>query len=161
MKTQSLLMMVIWGCLFAGYAGAQTSRQPQNPRADWRVVEQLSAGTAISVKGQGWHRFRCKVTEVEEQTLECQAETLPGPNLFEPPVFHFRRSEIRQIRLEHPDGTAAVAGIAVGTAGAVVGARGPGGPNPLGAMLLGGLGGLIAAGIGHTFPIHGDVIYQP
>ncbi|HEX4004678.1 MAG TPA: hypothetical protein VHX60_00735 [Acidobacteriaceae bacterium] len=160
MKIQLAFVTMILGCSLAGVAGAQTAQQPQNPRADWRMVERLSVGTAISVKGKGWHRFRCKVVEVEEQTLECQAEVLPGPNLFTPPVFHFSRSEIRQIRLEHPDATGAVAGMAVGTLGAVVGARGQGGPDPLGAILLGGLGGLIAAGIGHTFPVHGDVLYQ-
>lgn len=92
--------------------------------------------------------------------MACQAETLPGPNLFPPAIYHFNRSEIRQVRLEHPDATALVAALGVGTLGAVAGVHAADTPDPMGSLLLGGLGALIAAGIGHTFPVHGHVIYQ-
>ena len=160
MRTHHRFILVL-GCALAGSAGAQSTPPPVNPRADWRVVERLPLGTAISVKGKGWHRFRCKVTGSDRDSLSCQAETLPGPNLFPPAIYHFSRSEIRQIRLEHPDATALVAGVAVGTLGAVEGAHAQDTPDPAGSILLGGLGALIAAGIGHSFPVHGSVIYQP
>jgi hypothetical protein len=160
MRNQFPVATLFLGCFLAGHAGAQTAPQPQNPNADWRIVEQLPLSTAISVKGKSWHRFGCKVVSVSEELLICQAESLPGPNLFPPAIYHFERAEVRQIRLEHPDATALVAGLTVGTVGAVFGAKGPGGPDPLGGLLLGGLGGAIAAGIGHTFPVRGHVIYR-
>lgn len=151
---------LILGCAFVVQAGAQAAPQPANPQADWQAVQQLPPTTAISVKGQGWRRFRCKVVSADEEMLTCQAERLPGPDFFPPVVYHFQRTEVRQVRLEHPDATAVVASVGVGTLGVVAGATGQGGPNPLASIMLGGLGAMIAGGIAHTFPMHGHVIYR-
>jgi hypothetical protein len=178
MKNESSIAAFVFGCVISMSAGAQTappanaqpapqSAQPIAPQAtpsrvNWQVVEQLALGTAISVKGKGRHRFACKFVGATADTLDCQAETLPGPNLFPPPVFHFHRTDVRQVQLEHPRATGVIAAAVIG--GVLIGLTtiprsGP--VDPLGALMVGGLGAAIAGGIGHSFPVHGRVIYQP
>jgi hypothetical protein len=143
-------------------AAAQSTAPAPSGSSGWSAVQNLPLGTAISVKGKSWHRCHCKYVTSDDVHLECVAESLPGPNLFPPPEFHILRSDIREVRLEHPRATGVVAALVVGGGILALGSSGRGGSSdPIGGAVAGAFLGAIAGGIGHTFPVHGRVIYRP
>lgn len=153
---------ILLGCALLAQAEAQFDAAAPADPSGWTVVQNLPLGTAISVKGKGWFRHHCKFVSASDDQLECVAETLPGPNLVEVPEFYFQRSDIREVRLEHPRATGLVAALVVGGGIMALGSSGRGGSSdPIGGAAAGGLLGAIAGGIGHTFPVHGRVIYRP
>ena len=128
--------------------------------SDWQVVKSLPLGSQISVQiGHHWLAMKCHLEEVTDDELTCahgwpvslEAVTYP-------------RTRIRTVRIAH---NTALIGFVVGAgAGAVIGlARdhptpGLGGGGD--AVMIGGLLGLVGAGIGGmvspVFP--GRVIYR-
>ena len=127
---------------------------------DWRAVENLAAGSRISVKIR-FHTL-CNFRRATDDILICQPahpSILTGAG-----DISFERKRVREVRLERSDQTNTAVGAAIGAGvGAVVGASArhpsltPGGS----ALLLGGLGSVIGGFFGRDFPIvHGKVIYR-
>jgi hypothetical protein len=161
-KIPIALMLFGWTLLAMAEAQSTTPAAAPSSSSGWNAVRNLPLGTAISVKGKGWRRDHCKYVSADDEWRECRAETLPGPNLFPPPVLHFLRGDIREVRLEHPAATGAIAALVVGGGILALTSNGRSGTSdPIGGALTGVFFGAIAGGIGHTFPVHGRVIYRP
>ena len=145
-----LAILLLGSFLAAAPAQAQTS--------DWRAVQQLRPGTAISVKGR--FRVQCNFREASETELVCSQRT--QGRFLRPPIV-LPRAQIRQVRIERAEASA-LAGTAIGAgAGAALGANsGNGALTREGSTLLGaGIGGLIGGTFGRQFPfLHGDVVYE-
>jgi hypothetical protein len=153
MKIQWLGALCFGAALLVPAARAQSS--------GWQRVMNLRPGTEISIlRG---HRFRCTFVEATDEELVCERGTfLPLGPIFRK-EFTFRRDDLREVRLEHPDAST-LAGAAIGaTAGGVVGAnRAPNGMTRSGGAFVGAaLFGVVGGVVGHTTSfLHGAVIYR-
>ncbi len=148
------LMRTLFALLLA-FASCSASAQAGR----WDAVMNLNPGTAVSVvRG---HRYHCVMMSATEEQLVCEPF---GPHLFLRDAFVFNRTEIREVRFEHPVGSAfvgAVIGTAVGVALGAGGGSGSltrGGTEFAGGVFFGFIGGFI----GHIFHlVHGSVLYRP
>lgn len=155
------------GCLLAGVAGAQTAPPPQNPRADWRDVEALAPGTALSIQLER-HKQRCSFDYADEERVACSTD--PPRGLLTRASMQdthrvFRRTEIKRVSVEKPLNGAAIglaAGAILGVAVGAIRGGGNSGTTRSGAeVVLGGIGALMGAVIGRRIPMeHGRVIYE-
>lgn len=125
---------------------------------DWSLVEQIQPGDRISVKAH--HRITCVLDEIDDQSLACRIET---PRWFgSAPEAVFKRSDVREVRLEHDDKFHAAIGTLAGAAvGGALGATRTSSDPVVGGLLLGSIGGVIGHFFGPIFPvIHGRVVYR-
>jgi hypothetical protein len=134
---------------------------------DWKVVQQLTPGTPISVKyGRFWIHNRCLFENATQDVLVCERVLYGTNRLFIPPEAVYRRKLVREVRLERSDASNIAFGAAVGGAvGGALGAAGSGDAHTqarVGAGLLVGMGGAAIGGLmGRDFPVrHGKVIYR-
>lgn len=151
MRTLSVTLSILAGLMLV---------PPEARAGDWRAVENLAAGSRISVKAK--FRTLCDFHRATDTVLICQPaqhSILTGPG-----EISFDRARVREVRLERSDHTNTAVGAAIGAGfGAAVGASArnpsltPGGS----ALLLGGAGSIIGGFVGRDFPIlHGKVIYK-
>src|SRR4029077_378728 len=102
------------------------TRNSQAQTSDWRAVQNLQPGTLISVKSK--HRVKCKFLRATDDAVSCEIIRggLLGVATKAPPDLMFNRQSVREVRLEHADGSNAAIGAVIGAgAGAVFGASGP------------------------------------
>ena len=159
------MQWIVLGSALTGAVRAQTSQQPQKPKADWSVVESLPRGTKISIQ-QGRHWTHCAFGDANEKALICsfdpQTPLAPVSRLAPPMVF--RRENVRKIRLDYTGASTTVGALIGAGAGAILGAIGSanGGTTRGGNALEGGaIGALIGGVSGRVFPfLHGRTIYQ-
>jgi hypothetical protein len=146
---------------------------------NWQVVQNLSIGTPISVKARAPH-LMCYFERATDDALFCQplrrrgpaTSRRPYPSPFplplppQPAEYVFKRQEIREIRLEHSEGTNQMLGaLTVGGVMAAIGAARNGNSSGLtrggGALWGGAIGALIGGVFGRDFPLfHRKVIYR-
>jgi len=130
---------------------------------DWRMVESLQAGTLISVKSK--HRVKCRFVRATDDALSCEIirSGLAGAVMKGPPDLICDRQSVREVRLEHTDGSNAAFRAVIGAgAGAVVGAAGHNTDfNRSASTVVGaGFGALLGGFVGLLLPIrHGKIIY--
>src|SRR6266849_2589552 len=91
----------------------------QAQAGDWRAVESVPFGSAITVKVG--HRVRCTFLRATDDELFC--ERFPRGVWYGPSEIKFKRQAIQQVRLEHSDGVNTAVGAAIGGGvGAALGA---------------------------------------
>jgi len=138
-----------------------TPTQARKPGGDWQIVKNLAPGTRISVKSK--FRDLCVFESATDTTLVCEPALL-GTAITNPIPLRFKRTKVREVRLEFSDSENGVLGAIVGGGvGAVLGAIGGGQTYSRGgsALLVGGLGALVGGVVARNFPIrHGAVIYR-
>ena len=133
----------------------------QAQTGDWRAVKNIPRGSPISVKVRV--RILCIFQSATDDELIC-TRTNPLPSPIGLDDLRFDRREIREVRLEHSEATNATVGDAIGAGvGAAVGASSNDGTVTRGggALLIGGIGGIIGGFFGRDFPIlHGKIVYR-
>jgi hypothetical protein len=138
-------------------------------KGDWAAVEELPAGTPISVLyGKFPIHDRCTFENATNDKLICERNPQLSSRIFIPiPLPNeamYSRKHIRAVRLEYSDAHNIFVGMAIGAgAGAAIGAAGSGDPKARGgAAVLFGLGGGVLGGfLGKNFPIfHRKTIYR-
>jgi hypothetical protein len=138
-----------------------TAAQARKPAGDWQIVKNLAPGTRISVKSK--FRDLCVFESATDNTLVCEPALL-GTAITNPIPFRFKRTRVREVRLEFSDSENGVLGAIVGGGiGAILGAIGGGQTYSRGgsALVIGGLGALVGSVVARNFPIrHGAVIYR-
>ena len=132
--------------------------------SDWQAVKDIPPGTQISVTAR--HRFihsLCIFQGASDEELVCEVN-LHRRSPFTPSSIRYPRNDVRKVRLEHSDASNIASGVAIGAGiGVALGATAPNhsGSREGGAILLGGLGGLVGGVLGRDFPLfHGPVIYR-
>jgi hypothetical protein len=143
-------------------------------KRDWRAVQGLNPGTAISVKTYSLNRL-CYFERATAEELVCEPlapgflRTPPGPYPFpypypsgRPAEYVFRRTVIQEVRLEHSEATNELIGIGIGGGiGAALGAARFDQARAGGALILGIVGAAIGRALGRTHPLfHCQVIYR-
>jgi hypothetical protein len=142
------LILTVFVLLPIGYA----------QKGNWQSVESLAPGTSISIQAR--HRFHCKFLTASDDAISCE-QSLSALRVSR--EFAFDRTEIKQVRVEHPTASMFL-GAAIG-AGAGVGYGSTGGSGTLtkagtefvGGALFGFLGGVVGR---ETHIIPGTIIYQ-
>ena len=140
---------------------AADAKPKQQSKGSWDTVENLIAGTPISVRARAPFHLMCYFERATDDQLFCQPL---HPRLSTRTDYIFERREIREVRLEHSEATNEMLGAAtVGGVMAAIGAAGNGSNVTRGgAALLGGAIGALFGGIfGRDFPLfHRGVIYR-
>jgi hypothetical protein len=131
---------------------------------DWQAVKNLQRGTKISVLYSGPFRSLCMLESATDEQLLCEKSLHSSYRGFIRPERVYKRTTIREVRLEHGDGANTAIGAAIGGGiGAGLGAsignstltRGAG------AVVLGTVGAGIGGAFGRDFPVfHGKVVYR-
>ncbi len=131
----------------------------QAQTGDWQAVQNLKAGTRISVKAQ--KRYVCSLEHATPDELVCEA-VLPRLTR-QPSRISIPRGAIREVRLEPSQTKSGLIGAGIGAGvGAAVGASSGTGSRGAGAF-VGALGGAALGGlVGTIVPIfrRGKVIYK-
>ena len=148
--------MLVVLSLFASTAQSQTG--------DWYAGENLQTGTLISVRAK--HRVKCTFVAATTDRVTCQliTEGLLGTVSQAAIKMSFDRQSVREVRLEHSDGSNAAVGAVIGAgAGAVFGAVGRNTDLNRGASTVvgAGFGALLGGFLGVVLPLrHGRIIYR-
>lgn len=138
-------------------------------KGDWAAVQELPAGTPISVRyGKFPIHDRCTFEDATSDKLICERSPQLSSRVLIPiPLPReaiYPRKNIHAVRLEYSDAHNILVGIAIGGgAGAAIGAAGSGDPRARGAsaLLLGVGGGVLGGFLGKNFPIfHRQTIYK-
>lgn len=132
----------------------------QAQTGDWRAVRNLPYGANLSVKTR--YRFTCIFRNATEDELICGLTSrFVGGNLSKMKV---DRQDVHEVRFDHMDhGNPVIGALIGGGLGAVGGARdGTGARDHItGAVLIGGFGALLGAGVAWAIPIfHRKIIYK-
>ena len=161
--------------LFAGFLTVAQAQKP-SPKGDWKAVENLNGGAAISVKTNSAHLL-CYFERATADVLFCEPWApgllrtpppypsrypypYPSPSL--PEEYVFKRETVREVRLEHSQATDQLIGVGIGGAiGAGVGAARFDSARGGGALISGLVGMAIGGAIGRVHPLfHRNVIYR-
>src|SRR5215469_10366566 len=161
--------------LFAAPVPAAHARKPSS-KGDWQAVENLNGGTAISVKSRHSVHLLCYFEQATDDELFCEPFEpgflrtprwpYPGPYphpLPSPPAeYIFKRATIREVRLEHSEGTNHFIGAGIGGAvGAGIGAARFDSARGAGALIFGLAGMAIGGAVGRVHPLfHRKIIYR-
>jgi hypothetical protein len=132
----------------------------QAQTGDWRAVRNLPPGAYLSVKTH--YRFTCIFRNATDDKLVCgRTGRFIGEGSSEMKV---ARQDVREVRFDHMDhGNPVIGALIGGGLGAVGGARDGTGvrDHVTGAVLIGGFGALLGAGIAWAIPIfHRTIIYK-
>ena len=162
------------------FVAISTIAQPikQNPKGDWQAIENLSAGTPISVTIDSPHLL-CYFERATADELFCEPlapgflrtpRPYPGrypypypyPHPSRPQEYVFKRQKIQEVRLEHKEATNQLIGVGIGGAiGSAIGAARFSGARGGGALIFGLAGSFIGGAVGRVHPLfHRKVIYR-
>ena len=136
----------------------------QSQTGDWHAVENLQTGTLISVRAK--HRVKCTFVAATADMVTCQLITggLLGTVSKAAIKMIFDRQNVREVRLQHSDGSNTAVGAVVGAGvGAVFGAVGRNTDLNRGASTVvgAGFGALLGGFLGLVLPLrHGRIIYR-
>lgn len=142
------LILTVFVLLPIGYA----------QKGNWQAVESLAPGTSISIQAR--HRVHCNFLGADNNSISCE-QNLSALRVSH--EFAFDRTEVRQVRVEHPAASmflgaaiGAGAGVGYGSTGGS-GSLTKGGTELVGGALFGFLGGVVGR---ETHIIPGTIIYQ-
>src|SRR5882762_4356309 len=96
LRTRFISVTLVLLSLSASDSQAQTG--------DWRAVQNLQAGTLISVKAK--HRVKCQFLRATDDAVSCEVirSGLLG-TISQATDLTFDRQSVREVRLEHTDGS--------------------------------------------------------
>jgi uncharacterized protein YcfJ len=125
---------------------------------DWQVVKAIAPGATISVRVLGQRRRReCELLNATDSELTCVVRRRRFEKQISVP-----RSEIHEVRLEHPEqDRTIVVGVAAGAVLGGLAAIGTSDPETkVAAPVFGAiLGVCFGAGVGRGIHLHGPVVY--
>jgi hypothetical protein len=131
----------------------------RSPIANWQAVQDVPPGSQIMVAAG--HDYPCLFVRATEDELICGG-VQRGWMVSEPQEIHFRRDQIREVRIDRGDAANSLAGAGIGASvGAAVGAAGTTNARGSAALLFGIFGSAFGARLGQAIHVlRGKVIYR-